>query len=583
MRRAALAALGRIGTPAAVEAIGKTFGLFADDRALVGPSPAREAAVAAGATAVPVLALLEPSTGRPTSVRASPPPPARSRPARRGRSASCTPTAPARPSSRRCAGVSCRCRWRSTRSASSVTRPTSTCLESVSAPDRAVRVQALAATAKLLDPAARRARGRAAARGARGRADPEDRAEIAVLLGRTGADRVVPVLGGLTESKDEKLRLAAIDALGAVGVATAGPALLGLLGDPSGVIRLRAGLALGRAGGADSLTKAVDRLVQGTEVDRLAVILAISQMMERHGDAAAVNLTKKVLNQPVPERDLLVVAVGRSRLDSGASAVLAGLLVGADADLRRAVAMALGARVDHPDRRRAAAARARQGRRRHRPRAGRLVDRRRARRGRARDPRSARQGPCVVGRHQRRRRARPPARARQERADDHVRLAVRGPDSAPSCARTRSARCACSRARAVLRCAATARASTILAEDSSDVARAMAARLLATQVSGATPEAAAKARASLDRCALADPSGAVASACRAPVRPIKPGTTALVVFVAPDDGGTPVPRAPYVLERPDGLLHVGVSDRRAAIVELRLPKGIVRLRPVGES
>ncbi|MBK7399113.1 MAG: HEAT repeat domain-containing protein [Myxococcales bacterium] len=587
VRRAALAALGRIGTPAAVEAIGKTFGLFEDDRALVGPSPAREAAVAAGATAVPVLlALLEPGAGGTNigpSVTTAASPVATSAAWALGE-LHANGAGEAIVKAMRRGLVPLPVALYSLGVLGDATH-LPTCLESVSAPDRAVRVQALAATAKLLDPELPDGRAVEPLLAALEVAlSPEDRAEIAVLLGRTGADRVVPVLAGLTGSKDEKLRLAAIDALGAVGVATAGPTLLGLLGDPSGVIRLRAGLALGRAGGADSLTKAIDRLVQGTEVDRLAVILAISQMMERHGDAAAVNLTKKVLNQPVPERDLLVVAVGRSRLDSGASAVLAGLLVGADADLRRAVAMALGARVDDPTAAAPLLALAKDADATVRAQAAWSI-------GAALDVGALATLEALA--------KDPVSSVATNAAGGLGRLLARG-KSAPTT--TSASLCAAlDDERALVRanalgalrllasagrpslCGDGARVHKILAEDSSDVARAIAARLLATQVSGATPEAAAKARASLDRCALTDPSGAVASACRAPVRPIKPGTTALVVFVAPDDGGTPVPRAPYVLERPDGLLHVGVSDRRAAIVELRLPKGIVRLRPVGES
>lgn len=44
------------------------------------------------------------------------------------------------------------------------------------------------------------------------------------------------------------------------------------------------------------------------------------------------------------------------------------------------------------------------------------------------------------------------------------------------------------------------------------------------------------------------------------------------------DGGAPIARTPYAIERPDGFLHVGTADRRGAVVELTLGKGAVRLR-----
>lgn len=590
VRRAALAALGRIATPAAVEAIGKTFGQFEDDHAL-GPSPAREAAVAAGPTAIPVLvALLEPGGGTVgPSVTSGTSPQATSAAWALGELRAPNAGEAIVKAMRRGLVPLPAALW--ALGALGDTTQLPTCLESVSAADRAVRVQALAATAKLLDPELPDGRAVEPLLAALEVAQStDDRAEIAVLLGRTGADRVVPVLAGLTASKDERLRLAAIDALGAVGAASGGPTLLKLLGDGSGVVRLRAGLALARAGGADTLGKAIDLLVQGTEVDRLAVILAISGMMERHGDAAAVGLAKKVWLQPTPERDLLVVAVGRSKTESGASAALSQLLPGADADLRRAVAVALGARLGDPTAAAPLLALAKDGDATVRAQAawsiGAALDASAiaALEALAKDPVSSVATNAVggLGRLLARTGATSPSSALCAALDDE-RAMVR----ANGLAGLRQLAVAGKAST----CGDGARVLAILADDPSDLARAMAARLLATQLTSSTtplagatpaPDAAQKARVALDRCALVDPSGAVAAACRAPGKTPKPGNASLVVFVGPDDGGTPVPRAPYVLERPDGLLHVGVSDRRAAVVELRLPKGTLRLRPVGE-
>src|SRR5690606_6942635 len=117
--------------------------------------------------------------------------------------------------------------------------------------------------------------------------------------------RVADVLVGLTAAKDERLRLAAIDALGTLGAPSAGPALLKLVDDPSAAVRLRAAIALGRAGGADVLGPTLARL-GGASVDRLAVVLASSGLLERHGDASSVERAGALATTLGAERDLLL-------------------------------------------------------------------------------------------------------------------------------------------------------------------------------------------------------------------------------------------------------------------------------------
>jgi hypothetical protein len=120
----------------------------------------------------------------------------------------------------------------------------------------------------------------------------------------------------------------------------------------------------------------------------------------------------------------------------------------------------------------------------------------------------------------------------------------------------------------------------LLAEDANEAVRTSAARLGAATMATSPTEAPAW-RAALDRCVLADPSGSVAAACREALRAPTPtdGTPqSLVVFVAPDDGGAPVARGAFAIDRPDGLLHTGNADRRGAVVEVELPRGPVRLR-----
>jgi hypothetical protein len=128
-----------------------------------------------------------------------------------------------------------------------------------------------------------------------------------------------------------------------------------------------------------------------------------------------------------------------------------------------------------------------------------------------------------------------------------------------------------------------AKARKLLAEDANDVVRAAAARALGAMSVKAASEIAGRARAALERCTISDPSGAVASVCREALEGnVAPATStgdlALVVFVAPDDGGPPAARTPYAIERPDGFLHLGSADARGAVVEMFLGRGPVRLR-----
>lgn len=599
VRRAALAALGRIGTTAAVDAIVKTFGQYEDAAPGTGPSPAREAAVAAGVAATPTLLVaLEGESGG----SSTPPGGLTPSPAPSGASASAASAAWALGEIRASgAGVAIAKAMRrglvplpiGLHALASLgdTSQLPVCLEHVAAPDRAVRVEALAATAKLLDP--ERPDGRAVEpllASLDVAQTPEDRAEIAALLGRTGAARVAPVLVGLTAAKSEHLRVSAIDALGTLGAPASGKTLVKLLEDPSATVRLRAAIALGRAGGPDVVNPTI-ALLSAAQADRLAVALAVGGLLERHGDAQGVAAAREAVATAGTERDLLLVALGRARDGVGVGALAALLTGGAnDLDGRRTIALALGARLgdaaalplvvglaadaDASVRAQAAWSLGAVGAAAELPLATKLLH----------DPASA---------------------VAANAAASIGRLVARHPAlSAPKdlCAALEDERPyvranALTALRTVVSAGRTdgcdgARERKLLAEDPNEVVRAAAARLLARHALGKPEKGekaeakdsdpAAKARAALERCTLADPSGAVASVCResalggAPA--IDAGTGALVVFVAPDDGGAPIPRTAYAIERPDGLLHLGNADRRGAVVELLLGKGAVRLR-----
>jgi HEAT repeat protein len=385
------------------------------------------------------------------------------------------------------------------------------------------------------------------------------------------------VLIGLTAAKDEKLRLAAIDALGTLAAKEAGPTLLTLLEDSSATIRLRAAVALSRAGGADIVKPTIARL-SAAQADRLAVVLALNGILERHGDDASLAIARDAAATAGGERDLLIVAVGRSK-GSATPALRALLEKGAsDLDGRRAVAVALGARDKDPAAPVALVALA--------------ADADAAVRAQASwslgAVGTAAELPLVL---KLAKDAAPGVAANAAAAIG--RIVVRAKVAAPKelCPLLDDERPyvranALASVRHLLANGMTAtcddgKERKLLADDPNDVVRAAAARVITLRIKGDT-DPAAKARTALERCALADPSGAVASVCREGAIGIATltdsGSASLIVFVAPDDGGAPIARTPYAIERPDGFLHVGAADRRGAVVELLLGRGPLRLR-----
>ncbi|MBX3205173.1 MAG: HEAT repeat domain-containing protein, partial [Labilithrix sp.] len=284
VRQSALVALGRIGTDGAVRALVKALGTHEDATAGVERTPVRDALVAAGAPAVAELtALLD----RPVSpavassaawvlgeLRATRSAPALVASLRKG-------TLPATAALRALAGAG-------------TPDQVPVVLEFVADPSPATREEARLAATALLDPA--RPDGRAveplAATLKNARTTPRERAAIATLLGRTGAPRAATELIGLVASKDEGLRLAAIDALGALGAAEAGSTIGGavddvlvpLLADPDPAVRLRAAVALGASGGPKARRELLAKLDGGEELDRFALFEALGGVLARHPD-----------------------------------------------------------------------------------------------------------------------------------------------------------------------------------------------------------------------------------------------------------------------------------------------------------
>ncbi|HWZ90624.1 MAG TPA: HEAT repeat domain-containing protein, partial [Polyangiaceae bacterium] len=110
-----------------------------------------------------------------------------------------------------------------------------------------------------------------------------------------------------------------------------------------------------------------------------------------------------------------------------------------------------------------------------------------------------------------------------------------------------------------------------LSRDRSDFVRQSAAALLRDVPRGRRDsEALARAR---DR----DPSGAVATECEAPSPAPPDSVDPTVIVVIPAGADVPEPAQPFALLRADGLVRLGVSDRRGQLFEVAAPHGQLSL------
>jgi HEAT repeat protein len=560
LRLAAMAALGRIASADALRVLVAALGMSEDAGGGLERTPVREALVAAGPAAVaPMHALLggSPSPAAATSaawvlgqLRATAEAPAIVAAMRRGT----LPTAAALHAL----------------TLAGTTAEVPVVLEFVADPSPLVRDEALGAATALLDP--HRPDGRAveplAAALRDVRPSASQRARMATLLGRTGAARAAPLLVELTKTHEPALRLAAIDALGTlgpVGASGVDDALLEALASADAAVRLRAAIALGEAGAATAREALLGRLDGGDEVDRAAVLTALGGVLARvPTDAAVARLSSALDLAAGPERDAIIDAIGL--VPSPAAVVaLAGIARSSEPGDRREVALVL---AGHP-RDGAALALAR----------GLLGD------GDAGTRAQAAWALGTIG----------------DAADEaHLVAVAKGPDAeaatdatgalgriaARSHATDLAARTLCPleadarpsvRANALAglglagaRCADGAAERRALLDDASEDVRAAAALAVG---SAPGPE---DARA-LERCARNDPSGSVATRCRARPSP-STATHTLLVYVVPEGAATPRPGAPYALLFGDGLVRVGATDRRGAAFDPAAPEREVTLR-----
>lgn len=455
-------------------------------------------------------------------------------------------------------------------------------LEFVEAPTPAIRDEAVRAATALLDPA--HPDGRAveplAAALRSPRTSRQSRAAIATLLGRTGAARAKTELVGLVNAKDVELRLAAIDALGALASASpkdpagvADTALLPLLRDTDPAVRLHAAVALAQSGGAPAKKALLAQLDGAEAFDRYAVYEAIGGVGARLPDEATPKrLFKELTVAAGPERDAVIEAAGRVPLAS----VVEGLgaiatKVENDPDDRRAAAQLLAAQRPSPRAHDLLVALTRDG-----------------------DPRVRAEAVFSL------------AAFADPRDVETLRGLVKGDgeavaiNAAAALARIGAARgpsvkdallgAACpllSDPRAGVRANAlvVARAlgalcgdgsgeRRLLESDPSELVRLAAARTIGQ---GAATDL---RRAALDRCAAQERNAEVARQCRgASVAPTPHGAGPLTVFVVDDEpGGPPKPQAAFLLQYQDGVLRAGNADRRGAAFDPFPPPGSVVLR-----
>lgn len=574
VRQSALVALGRIGTPAAVRALVKALGTQEDLTATVERTPVRDALVTAGASAI---AELTPLLDRPISpaiassaawvlgeLRARSSAPQIVAALRKG-------TVPAVAALHALAGAG-------------TPDQVPVVLEFVADPSPATREAALRAATMLLDPS--RPDGRAveplAATLKNPRMSPRDRAAVATLLGRTGAPRAATELVGLVSAKDEALRLAAIDALGALGARTAAPSdknalnapnavddvLVPLLGDGDPAVRLHASVALAASGGLKARRALLTKLDGGEELDRFVLLGALGGILDRLPDEAAARRVFGGLGVAAgPERDAVIDAAGRARVPAVVNALAAAAKT-SDIDDRRSIASAIAAHAGSAQ----ATALARSL----------TADGDATVRAEATFALGALGDSSVV-----------PVLVNLARSGDVdvatnaaaaiARIAQRsGPSAAgdAACAMLSDGRPTV-RANALIALAALKRRCEggraerkLLADDPSDLVRSGAARAL---VASKLPED----QPVLDRCAAADRSAEVARRCRPNALPTTAAarTNPVTIFVVGESGSkTAKPRAAFLLEYQDGILRAGVADRRGALFDPVAPEGEVVLR-----
>jgi HEAT repeat protein len=442
-------------------------------------------------------------------------------------------------------------------------------LELLSDPDPTVRREAIRAATELLDPT--RPDGRAvdpARTMLLDAATPNDeKVSLVRLLGRTGSPRAQAVLVSLASTKSQTLRLGVLEALGASGAfgTEVEAVLLSALDDESPAVRLTAASSLARGGGGAVAIKLLERLAVAAEQDRGALALGLAGALSRTTDAAVAERVAKVLpSTPDTARDGLLEGLGRMRGEASGKVLRRFALLGIDD--RRKVAEAL---AGHPES------------------ASLLV----SMLGDA-DPSVRANAVWSLGAIGKRDAvvsiskllADPDVAVAGNAAGALGRIAAReaaGADVRPVLCSALSDGRPYIRANALTslglageRCDA-GLIEGLLVRDRSEAVRLSAADYL-WRVSAAKNPIAEPIRRAFARCASEDRSAKVALHCLRPA-PQMTGTDDVLVFVAPAGADEPQSRAPYAFVRGDGLIRMGMADRRGALFEFGAPRGAIRL------
>jgi HEAT repeat protein len=439
-----------------------------------------------------------------------------------------------------------------------------TVLEYLSDGDALERGAALGAAQALLDP--RHPDGRAvepimrALQNARNQR--AEQSKLLDLLGQTGSPRAAGVLLPFAGPGDDVLlRARALAALGLLGEAGQVPTLLAALSDDSGSVRLAAALALGRLSLVGRAPALLARLEKSSDQDRALLSLALGGLVSQTQDRTVpAHLEKMLASAQGGERDSILELLGRVPMPEAVASMARLVERSRLAADRAKFAEALAV---HP------AERARL--------APLLLDSSAPVRANAAwslgEVGSAADAPALE---------RALGDADSNVAGDALqalaRIAARnrGHVAAQACARIAEPR-PLLRALALRALRFTGERCehgeelTALTRDRSDFVRQSAAALLRDVPRGRRDgEALARAR---DR----DPSGAVAAECEAqsPVLPDGVDPTLIVVIPAGED--LPQPGQPFALLRADGLVRLGVSDRRGQVFEARAPHGALSL------
>ncbi len=574
LRQTALEALGRIASPESIKVLVAMLGQSDDGTGSLDHTPVRDAIVAAGAPAIPqVAAVLRGPTVSATTATSAAWVLGELASEKLGSSLDTIVAAMRR-------GVLPPAAALRALGHSGDPAAVPIVLEFALDPGPQVRDEALAAAALLLDP--EKPDGRVVEPLVAALRDPRlatvERAQVAMLLGRTGAARASDPLVSLVSAKDRALRLAAIDALGVLGPAEASSArddvLVPLLSETDATLRLHAALAISRSGGAKARDALFDKLAASEETDRAAVLTALGGVLSRVPTPDAIKRIDHELELSAgADRDAILAALARAKTPD-AMPPLTRTAKSEFVEDRRAIATLLPARTETRDamqlasallgdsdasvRAQAAWALGTVGDASVAPALAKLAQ--------SGDMDSSIDATAALGRIAARTHA--PAQASQWLCPllDHGHPYVR-------------ANALAGLALGGARCQDGSKERRMLIFDDSEVVRAAAARVLRHGVAGASDPEDTRA---LDTCAATDRAGSVARRCRATFT--APSTSQpsalgepLLVYIVADEGILPVPKTAYALVLSDGLVHVGTTDRRGGVFDPVTPSGEVSL------